>query len=61
MKKRELPNYVIEKAVQIYASDPMIQHQEVAKLLSISEKKLRSLRRQQDFHRRVYDYYMTFT
>ena len=58
MKERELPEFVVDKAVQIYASQPLIQHQEVAKMLDISEKKLRKLRREQEFHQKVYDYYM---
>ena len=58
MKERELPKFVVDKAIQLYAGNPMIQHKEVAKMLNISEKKLRALRRQQEFHQKVYDYYM---
>ena len=58
MKERKLPKFVVDKAIQIYAGNPMIQHQEVAQLLNISEKKLRKLRRESEFHQKVYDYYM---
>ena len=58
MKQREIPKFVIDKAIQLYAGNPMIQHQEVAKMLDISEKKLRKLRRESEFHQKVYDYYM---
>ena len=58
MIESNIPKFVVDKAVQIYAGNPMIQHQEVAKMLDISEKKLRKLRRESEFHQKVYDYYM---
>ena len=58
MIESNIPKFVVDKAIQIYAGNPMIQHQEVAKILDISEKKLRKLRRESEFHQKVYDYYM---
>tara|TARA_Y100001963_G_C6696240_1_gene407132 strand:- start:184 stop:837 length:654 start_codon:yes stop_codon:yes gene_type:complete len=58
MKEREIPEFVVDKAIEIYASNPMVQHQDVAKILDISEKKLRKIRRNGDFQNKVYEYYM---
>ena len=58
MKEREIPEFVIDKAIEIYASNPMVQHQDVAKMLDVSEKTLRKIRRNGDFQNKVYEYYM---
>ena len=49
---------VIEKAVEVYASKPDIQHKDAAKMLKISENTLLRLRRDPSFWAQVYDYYM---
>ena len=49
---------VVEKAVEIYAGKPDIQHQDVAEMLGVSENTLYKLRRDPNFWAKVYEYYM---
>ena len=49
---------VVDKAVEIYAGKPDIRHQDVAKMLGVSEDTLYKLRRDPNFWTKVYDYYM---
>jgi len=49
---------VVDKAVEIYAGKPDICHQDVAKMLGISDNTLYKLRRDPSFWAKVYDYYM---
>ena len=49
---------VVDKAVEIYAGKPDIHHQDVAKMLGVSEDTLYKLRRDPNFWTKVYDYYM---
>ena len=47
-----------DKAIEIYAMTPDVQHQDVAKMLGIGEKTLFRFRRDPNFWNKVYDYYM---
>ena len=49
---------VVEKAIEIYAGKPDIQHQDVAEMLGVSENTLYKLRRDPNFWAKVYEYYM---
>ena len=49
---------VIEKAIEIYGTTPMVEHQQVAEMLNISESMLLKIRRNADFWAKVYDFYM---
>jgi hypothetical protein len=49
---------VVEKAIQIYAGKPDIQHSAAAEMLGVSETTLLRLRRDPNFWAKVYDYYM---
>ena len=49
---------VVDKAVEIYAGKPDIEHGEAAKMLGVSENTLYRLRRDPNFWNKVYDYYM---
>ena len=49
---------VYEKAVEVYATTPDIQHQDAAVMLGVSEKTLFRLRRDPNFWESVYNYYM---
>lgn len=49
---------VIAKAVEIYGTQPMIEHQKVAEMLDISEGVLLNIRRDPNFWSKVYDFYM---
>lgn len=49
---------VYDKAVQIYATTPEINHKNAAVMLSVSEDTLYKLRRDPNFWAKVYDYYM---
>ena len=49
---------VIEKAIEVYAGKPDINHQDAAIMLGISENTLYKLRRDPNFWNSVYDYYM---
>ena len=49
---------VIDKAVEIYGTTPMVEHQQVAEILNISESVLLKVRRDPNFWSRVYDFYM---
>ena len=49
---------VVEKAIEVYANKPDIQHQEVAEMLGVSENTLYKLRRDPNFWAEVYNYYM---
>ena len=49
---------VVEKAIQIYAGKPDIQHSAAAEMLGVSESTLYRLRRDPNFWAKVYDYYM---
>ena len=49
---------VIDKAVEIYGTTPMVEHQQVAEILNISESMLLKVRRDPNFWSRVYDFYM---
>ena len=49
---------VYEKAVEVYATTPDIQHQDAAVILGVSEKTLFRLRRDPNFWESVYNYYM---
>ena len=58
MVERKIGDHVVDKAVQIYSCQPDIQHKQVAEMLGISDKTLRKMRRDPEFHKKVYDYYM---
>ena len=49
---------VIEKAIEVYACKPDINHQDVAEMLKVSENTLYKLRRDPNFWEQVYNYYM---
>ena len=49
---------VYEKAVEVYATTPDIQHQDAAVMLGIAESTLFRLRRDPNFWESVYNYYM---
>ena len=49
---------VYDKAVQVYATTPEVNHQDVAVMLGVSEDTLYKLRRDPNFWAKVYDYYM---
>ncbi len=49
---------VYDKAVEIYATTPDINHKDVALMLGIAESTLFRLRRDPNFWAKVYDYYM---
>ena len=49
---------VYDKAVQVYATTPEVNHQDVAVMLGVSENTLYKLRRDPNFWAKVYDYYM---
>ena len=49
---------VIDKAVEIYGTTPMVEHQQVAEMLDISEGMLLKVRCDPNFWSRVYDFYM---
>ena len=49
---------VYDKAIQIYATTPDIQHSIAASMLGVSENSLYKLRRDPNFWAKVYDYYM---
>ena len=49
---------VYDKAVEIYATTPDINHKDVALMLGIAESTLFRLRRDPNFWSKVYDYYM---
>ena len=49
---------VYDKAVQVYATTPEINHKNAAVMLGVSEDTLYKLRRDPNFWAKVYDYYM---
>ena len=49
---------VVEKAIEVYANKPDIQHQDAAEMLNVSENTLYKLRRDPNFWAEVYNYYM---
>ena len=49
----------VDKAVEIYATNPEITHQKVADMVGVNFKTLCKIRRDPNFWSRVYDYYMT--
>ena len=49
---------VIDKAIEIYGTTPMAEHQQVAEILHISESMLLKIRRDPNFWNKVYDFYM---
>ena len=49
----------IERAVEIYATDPEVTHQQVADMVGININTLLRIRRDPNFWAKVYDYYMT--
>ena len=49
---------VYEKAVEVYATTPDIQHKDAAVILGVAESTLFRLRRDPNFWAKVYDYYM---
>ena len=49
----------IERAVEIYATEPEVTHQQVADRVGINFKTLMRIRRDPNFWTQVYDYYMT--
>ena len=49
---------VYDKAVQVYATTPEVNHQDEAVMLGVSEDTLYKLRRDPNFWAKVYDYYM---
>ena len=49
---------VIDKAIEIYGTTPMVEHQQVADMLNISESMLLKIRRDPNFWTKVYDFYM---
>jgi hypothetical protein len=49
---------VVDKAIEIYGTTPMIEHQKVADMLNISESVLLKIRRDPNFWSKVYDFYM---
>ena len=48
----------IERAVEIYATEPEVTHQQVADTLGINFKMLMKIRRDPNFWAKVYDHYM---
>ena len=48
----------IERAVEIYATEPEVTHQQVADKLGINVKTLMKIRRDPNFWAKVYDHYM---
>ena len=48
----------IERAVEIYATEPEVTHQQVADKLGINFKKLMKIRRDPNFWAKVYEHYM---
>ena len=48
----------IERAVEIYATEPEVTHQQVADKLGINFKTLMKIRRDPNFWAKVYDHYM---
>ena len=48
----------IERAVEIYATEPEVTHQQVADTLGINFKTLMKIRRDPNFWAKVYDHYM---
>ena len=49
---------IIDKAIEIYGTTPMAEHQQVAEILNISEGALLKIRRDPNFWTKVYDFYM---
>ena len=49
----------IERAVEIYATNPEVTHQEVADMIGVNHQTLTRIRRDPNFWARVYEYYMT--
>ena len=49
---------VVDKAIEIYGTTPMAEHQQVAEMLNISESMLLKIRRDPNFWTKVYEYYM---
>ena len=49
---------MVEKAIEIYAKNPDVEHKAVAEMLGVSDKVLLRIRRSSDFWAKVYDYYM---
>ena len=49
---------MVEKAIEIYAKNPDVEHKAVAEMLGVSDKVLLRIRRSSDFWSKVYDYYM---
>ena len=56
--KTVLNPHLVNKAVDIYATTPNVQHNFVADELGISYKTLLKLRKDADFWKQVYDYFM---
>ena len=49
----------MDKAVEIYATNPEITHKEVAEMIGVGFNTLKKFRRDPNFWAKVYDYYMT--
>ena len=49
----------MDKAVEIYATNPEITHKEVAEMIGVGFNTLKKFRRDPNFWSKVYDYYMT--
>ena len=49
---------VIDKAIEIYGTQPMMEHQKVAEMLNIAESTLLRIRRDPNFWQKVYEFYM---
>ena len=49
----------MDKAVEIYATNPEITHTEVAEMIGVGFNTLKKFRRDPNFWSKVYDYYMT--
>ena len=58
MKKLILTPQLVNKAVDIYATTPNVQHKDVADELGVSYKTLLKLRKDADFWKKVWDTYL---
>ena len=54
----KLTPHIVNKAVDIYATTPNVQHKDVADELGVSYKTLLKLRKDADFWKKVWDTYM---
>ena len=54
----KLNPYIVNKAVDIYATTPNVQHKDVADELGVTYKTLLKLRKDADFWKKVWDTYL---